>query len=36
LVTLIGFNWLRIELEAGSCKHHNEPLCSIKCWEFLD
>jgi hypothetical protein len=31
----IGFIWLRGPV-AGSCEHGNEPLCSVKCREFLD
>ena len=29
-----GLNWLRIGTGGGECG--NEPLCSIKCGEFLD
>jgi hypothetical protein len=30
------FIWLRIGTIGGSCEHHNAPLISIKCWEFLE
>jgi hypothetical protein len=33
---LIGFIWLRIGTNAGSCEEGNEPSNSIKFWEFLD
>jgi hypothetical protein len=30
-----GFIWLRIETSGWFCEHDNEPLSSVKCWEFL-
>ena len=31
-----GLVWLKIGTIVGTCKGGNEPLGSIKCWEFLD